>query len=127
MNIGPKQTGFIQFLAQLVVALLVLLAAQLAFSFYAGRSISIHLQARGISRYPEAGGEHKGSHERDAAPQRGGDLVADFGQWVLLSFGALMFFLIMPLIVLLVVSVMVDLSQQEMKWLTAAWGLIEIK
>jgi len=105
----------LSWLAGSTVALLVLLAAQLAFSFHAGDAVSSRMQARGLSRYPDGAA--------DAALQRGGDLVASFGQWVLLSFGALMAFLVAPLIVLLVVSVMVELSQQEMKWLTATWGL----
>lgn len=96
------------------VALLALLAAQLAFSFYAGRVISGRLRARSTDS------------EEEAALQRGGDLVADFGHWVLLSFGALMFLLVGPLIVLLVVTAIVDLPRQEMKWLAAAWGLFAI-
>jgi len=104
-------------LAESRIALLVLLAAQLAFSFHAGGVISGRMQARVLSRYREAveGG--------DAALQRGGDLVADFGRWGLLSFGALVFFLVGPLMALLVVTVIVDLTQEEIRWLTAAWGL----
>ena len=90
------------------LALIALLAAQLAFSFYAGRAISVRLLARGAPLPPR------------------GDLVADFGRWVLLSLGALMFLLVAPLLVFLVALVAVELSQQEMKWLAAAWGLVAI-
>ncbi len=97
----------LSWMAGSTAALFVLLAAQLAFSYYAGRAIS----ARRLSRAPGV----------DAG--EGGDLVASLGQWVLLSFGALMFFLIGPLLALLIITLMVDLSQQEIRWLTATWGL----
>jgi hypothetical protein len=116
----------LSWLAGSTVALLVLLAAQLAFSFHAGNAISIRRRARGLSRSPEAI-EGNGEGDEGGAPLgRNGDLVASFGQWVLLSFGALIFFLVGPLVALLVVSVMADLSQQEMKFLAAAWGLFGI-
>lgn len=97
------------------IGMVVLLAAQLAFSFTAGRALANHLRASVLPRYP-AGRE-------PAWLRQEGDVVADFGRWVILALGALMFFLIAPLLVLLVVSLMIDLSQQEVKWAVALWGL----
>jgi hypothetical protein len=104
----------LSWMAASTVALLALLAAQLAFSFYAGRALSAHLLSRATV---EVGSEGK-------APPPAGDLVASLGQWVLLSFGALMFFLIGPLVALLIVTLVVDFSQQEIRWLVAAWGIV---
>jgi hypothetical protein len=103
----------LSWMAASTVALLALLAAQLAFSFYAGHAITARRLARGTA----AGGSGEGASLRD------GDRVADFGRWILLSFGALMLFLIGPLVALLIITLMVDLSQQEIRWLVAAWGL----
>ncbi len=100
------------------IGLFVLLAAQLAFSFNAGRVLSNHLRARVLSRYPAG--------QEPAWLRQEGDLVADLGRWVILASGALMVFLIAPLLVLLIVSLIVDLSAQEVKWAVALWGLAGI-
>lgn len=108
----------LSWLAESKIALVVLLAAQLAFSFNAGRVLSSHLQMRVLSRYPAG--------QEPAWLRQKGDLVADFGRWTLLAFLSLMVFLIAPLLVLLVVSLMIDLSAQEVKWTVALWGLAGI-
>lgn len=108
----------LSWLGESKVGLLVLLAAQLAFSFNAGRALSSQLQTRVLSRYPAG--------QEPAWLRREGDLVADFGRWTLLAFISLMVFLIAPLLVLLVVSLMIDLSAQEVKWTVALWGLAGI-
>ncbi|HET9404941.1 MAG TPA: hypothetical protein VFO57_10205 [Burkholderiales bacterium] len=101
----------LSWLAASRVALLVLLAAQLAFSFYAGRAISVRLRAR------------HSEMEEDEAARKGAGLVTGLGRWAMLALAALMVLLIGPLLVLALVSVAVDLSDQELRWLAALWGL----
>lgn len=93
------------------VALLALLAAQIVFSLYAGRAISVRLRAR-----------HSGTEE-DAAGRKGIDFINRAGRWVLLVLAALMVLFIGPLVVLLFVSLAVDLTDQQRLWLAASWGL----
>jgi len=101
-------------MAESRIALIVMIAAQLAFSFHAGRVVSDRLNAR----FP-AGREPAWLRLR-------GDVVADFGNWVLLSFGALVYLLVGPLFVMLVVSAMADLAPQQVKWTIATWDLMAI-
>src|SRR5690349_3313227 len=96
------------------IELIMMIAAQLAFSFHAGRVVSERLNAR----YP-AGREPAWLRLR-------GDVVADFGNWVLLSFGALVYLLVGPLFVMLVVSAMADLAPQQVKWTIATWDLMTV-
>lgn len=101
-------------MAESRVALIVMIAAQLAFSFHAGRVVSGRLNAR----YP-AGREPAWLRLR-------GDAVADFGNWVLLGFGALVYLLVGPLFVMLVVSAVAELAPQQVKWTIATWDLMTI-
>jgi hypothetical protein len=100
-------------MAESRIALVVLIAVQLAFSYHAGHVLSGRLRAR----YPGGVGP---------AWSRRGDVVADFGNWVLLGFGALIYLLAGPLFVMLVVSAMVDLAPQQVKWTIATWDLMAI-
>ena len=97
------------------VALIALMGAQLAFSVQAGRVISARLRAGVLARYPEGG--------EPAWLRQKGDVVADFGRWALLAFGAFVFCAVAPLIILLLVSLVVDLTPQQVKWAVALWGL----
>ena len=105
----------LSWLAESRIGLVMLLAAQLAFSFRAGQALSRYLRLAAMPRYA-AGNE-------PAWLRQQGDLVADFGQWALLSLGALLCLLIAPLLLLLVASLAIDLSVQQVKWLVALWGL----
>jgi hypothetical protein len=96
------------------IALVVLIAAQVAFSFQAGQVLSGRLR----TRYPE-GAQPKWLRNK-------GDVVADFGHWVLLAFAALIYLLVAPLFVTMLVSVVVDLSTSQVKWTIATWGLLAI-
>src|SRR4029079_10614354 len=101
-------------MAESRIALIVMIAAQLAFSFHAGRVVSDRLNAR----YPMG---------REPAWLRlRGDIVADFGNWVLLGFGALVYLLVGPLFVMLVVSAVTELTPQQVKWTIATWDLMTI-
>ena len=100
------------------IALVALILAQLAFSYYAGPVLSHRLRARFLARNP-AGGE-------PAWLRQGGDVVADFGQWVLLALGAFVLCAVAPLIILLVVSLIVDLSHDQVKWAVVVWGIAAI-
>lgn len=100
----------LSWMAESVVLLLALLVAQLMFAFHAGRALS----ARG--QVDAAGGPGEPA----------GDVVANVGRWVLLSFGALIVLLLGPLFVLLFAGLVVDFSQQAMRWLAAAWGIAAV-
>jgi hypothetical protein len=100
------------------VVLIALIAAQLAFSCHAGRVISARLRARMHSRYP-VGGEPAWLRQK-------GDAVADFGRWAVLAAGAFVFCAVAPLLFLLLVSLFVDLSPQQVKWAVALWGLAAV-
>ncbi len=105
----------LSWLSESRIALLVLFAAQLAFSRTAGAALSRHLRRVIMPRH--AAGSEPGWLRQQ------GDLVADFGSWVLLAFGALLCLLVAPLLVLLLVSLVADLSAQQEKWLVALWGI----
>ena len=96
------------------VALVALIAVQIAFSYQAGRVLSGRLRAR----YPAGSGP--------SWLRQQGDVVADFGNWVLLAFGALIYLLVGPLFVMLVVSAVADLAPSQVKWTIAVWGLMAI-
>ena len=104
----------LSWMAESRIALMVMVAAQLAFSFHAGRVVSGRLNAR----YP-AGREPAWLRLR-------GDIVADFGNWVLLGFGALIYLLVGPLFFMLVVTAVLDLAPQQVKWTIATWDLMTI-
>jgi hypothetical protein len=101
-------------MAESRIALVVLIVTQVAFSYQAGRVLSDRLSAR----YPEG--------REPALLRMRGDIVADFGNWVLLAFGAVVYLLVAPLFVMLVVSTAVDLTPSQVKWTIAAWGLMAI-
>jgi hypothetical protein len=100
------------------IALIAVIGAQLAFSFHAGRVISGRLRARMLARYP-AGGEPAWLRQK-------GDVVADFGRWALYAGGAFVYFSVAPLLILLLVSLFIDVSQQQVKWAVVLWGIAGI-
>jgi hypothetical protein len=100
------------------IAVIVVIGAQLASSVHAGRLISGRLRAWMLSRYP-AGGEPAWLRQK-------GDVVADFGRWALYAGGAFFYFSVAPLLILLLVSLFIDVSQQQVKWAVVLWGIAGI-
>lgn len=105
----------LSWLADSKIALVALVAAQLPFSFYAGRAGSSWLRARVLPRYA-AGKE-------PAWLRQEGDVIADLGRWAVLAFAALMVVIVAPLLLLLVVTLIVDLTAQQIQAGSALWGL----
>ena len=100
------------------IALVALIGVQLAFCFHAGRVLSGRLRERVLAAYPEG--------REPAWLRQKGDVVADFGRWALLAFGAFIYYAVAPLMILLLVSLVVELSPQDVKWAVVLWGLAGI-
>jgi hypothetical protein len=100
------------------VALLALLGAQLAFSYYAGLAITGHVVGRVLPRYPS------GSAPAWLGQQQ--DIVAGLGNWAVVTVGAALLVWVGPLLVLALISAVHDIPQQAAIWICAAWGVIAI-
>ena len=102
-------------LAESKAVLAALLAAQLAFCFYAGRALSRWLRLRVLSRFPP------GTEERWAV--RGAAFFPSLGRWAMLAFAALIFLVPAPLMFFALVSVAVDMTTPDYVRASALWGL----
>ena len=108
----------LSWMGQSRIALVALIVVQLAFSLHAGRVLSGRLRELVLAAGPEG--------REPAWLRQKGDVVADFGRWALLAAGAFIYCAVAPLMILLLVSLVIELSPQDVKWAVALWGLAGI-